>query len=115
MRFVSRQRKPAPMQADEPLHHADMPPHGTRIGRILIEYRGQTVEAAIYQAGSRCRTHGVSIAGGRVQMMGLYRAAALVSAAVARMPGQRSEAWRDAAVSVRDEVDAAAAHMEMMG
>lgn len=70
-------------------------PHGTVIGRIVIEYHGQRVEATILQAGERCRTHGVQIDGGQVQVMGLYRAAALVSGMVARVPSRRSDFWRD--------------------
>jgi hypothetical protein len=68
-------------------------PHGTVIGRIVIEYHGQRVEVEILQAGERCRTHGVRIDGGPVELMGLYRAAALASGKVARMPSQRSDFW----------------------
>jgi hypothetical protein len=117
MRFASKRRPPRrlPQPQAEPLHHAGtMPPHGAVIGRILIEYHGQRVEAEIRQAGERCRTHGVSIAGGPVELMGLYRAAALVSARVARAPGLRSGVRRDVPVSARDDADAAAAQMEMM-
>ena len=70
-----------------------LPPHGTPIGRIVIEYHGQRVEAVILQAGDRARTHGVQIGDGPVQLMGLYRAAALASAKVARVPGKRSDFW----------------------
>jgi hypothetical protein len=86
-----------------------MPPHGSIIGRIVIELNGQRAEAVIRQAGTLCRTHGVSINGGPVQLLGLYRAAALVSAEIARAPSIRSDARRDAPYSARDELDAAAA------
>lgn len=104
-----KRRRSAPQRYAEPLQHADMPPHGTQIGRILIEYRGQVVDAAIYQAGTHCRTHGVSINGGPVQLLGLYRAAALATAEVARLPSMRSDLWRDMPHSARDEQDAAMA------
>ena len=107
MRFAHKKRqRRQPTQHAEPLEHADMPAHGAQIGRIVIEYRGQMVEAIIRQAGERCRTHGVSINGGPVQLIGLYRAAALASAAVARLPSVRSDAWRDLPVSALDEADA---------
>lgn len=65
------------------------------IGRIVIEYHGQRVEAVIYQAGERCRTHGVSIDGGPVALMGLYAAAVATQAKLARLPSARSDFWRD--------------------
>ena len=101
-----KHRRSAPKRHAEPLQHADMPPHGTQIGRIVIEYRGQVVEAKILQAGERCRTHGVSINGGPVQLLGLYRAAALATAEIARLPSVRSSMWWDAPFSERDELDA---------
>lgn len=70
-------------------------PHGTVIGRIVIEYHGQRVEAEILQAGDRCRTHGVRINGEPPRLMGLYRAAAESSSRVARVPGKRSDFWGD--------------------
>lgn len=70
-------------------------PHGTPIGRIVVEYRGQSVEAVLLQAGDRCRTHGVEIDGQVVGMMGLYKAAALLTSMVARMPGKRSDFWNE--------------------
>lgn len=101
-----KRRRSAPKRHAEPLQHADMPPHGKQIGRILIEYRGQVVEAKILQAGDRCRTHGVSIDGGPVELLGLYRAAALATAKVARLPSIRSTLWRDMPHSESDELDA---------
>lgn len=69
-------------------------PHGTVIGRILIQYHGQTVEAEILQAGDRCRTHGVRINGVmQPKTMGLYRAAAVATSKLARVPGKRSDFW----------------------
>ena len=111
MRSAYPKRRSKPEAKPEPLHHADMPPHGAVIGRIVIELHGQRVEAIIRQAGTRCRTHGVSINGGPVQLLGLYRAAALVSAEVARLPSIRSDAWRDSPVSARDLADAEAASL----
>lgn len=70
-------------------------PHGSVIGRIVIEYHGQRVEAEILQAGDRCRSHGVRIDGAMVGMMGLYRAAAAATSRVARVPGKRSDFWGD--------------------
>lgn len=72
-----------------------MIPHGTVIGEVLIHYHGQEVRAVLYQAGERCRTHGVSIDGGPVELMGLYAAAAKASAKLARVPSSRSDFWRD--------------------
>lgn len=67
--------------------------HGDQIGRILIEYRGQVVEAKLLQAGERCRTLGVQIGDGPVEAMGLYRALAAMSRRLARMPSVRSDFW----------------------
>lgn len=70
-----------------------MIPHGTQIGRIVIEYHGQRVEAVILQAGERCRTHGVSIDGAKPELMGLYQAAIAAQAKLARVPSSRSDIW----------------------
>lgn len=67
--------------------------HGTQIGRIVIEYHGQRVEAVLLQAGSRCRSHGVSINGGPVEVMGLYAACVKMSSKLGRMPSSRSDVW----------------------
>lgn len=69
-------------------------PHGTPIGRIVVELHGQRVEAVLLQAGERCRSYGVAIDGAAPEVMGLYRAAALVGAKVARMPSRRSDFWK---------------------
>ncbi len=68
-------------------------PHGTVIGRIVIEYHGQRIEAEILQAGAKCRTHGIRIGDEPVQLMGLYRAAVMLTSRLARAPGRRSECW----------------------
>lgn len=70
-------------------------PHGTPIGRIVVELHGQRVEAVLLQAGERCRTHGVSIDGAPPELLGLYQAAARVTAKIARVPSRRSDLWRD--------------------
>lgn len=71
-------------------------PHGSVIGRVIIEYHGQRVEAEILQAGDRSRSHGVRIDGVmQPKMMGLYRVAAIATARVARVPGKRSDFWAD--------------------
>lgn len=67
-------------------------PHGTQIGRIVVEYHGQRVELPILQAGSKCRTHGV-VVDGQTRLMGLYKAAALATSMVSRVPGARSDFW----------------------
>ena len=70
----------------------DFPPHGTPIGRIVIELHGQRVEAVLLQAGERCRSHGVVLDGDLLpEPMGLYAAAALVSSRIARAPSSRSD------------------------
>lgn len=67
--------------------------HGAEIGEVVIRYHGQEVRAVLYQAGERCRTHGVSIEGGPVMLMGLYAACAALSGCVARVPSRRSDFW----------------------
>ena len=69
-------------------------PHGAEVGRITIELHGQVVTATLLQAGERCRSYGVTIDGASLEVMGLYRAAALVGAKVARMPSRRSDFWK---------------------
>lgn len=69
-------------------------PHGTVVGRIVIEYHGQRVEVELLQAGERCRSHGVRIDGAmQPEMMGLYAAAAKATARIARVPSRRSDFW----------------------
>lgn len=66
--------------------------HGEQVGRVLIEYHGQRVEVVLLQAGDRCRSHGAVVDGVlQKRLVGLYRAAALASGMVARVPGKRSE------------------------
>lgn len=72
-----------------------LPPHGTVIGRIVVEYHGQRVEAVLLQAGDKARTHGVQIADGPIELMGLYAAAAMATGKVSRVPGKRSTMWDD--------------------
>lgn len=101
MRFASINRRCIAQRARRDAEAEDRPirngppqiPHGTVIGRIVIEYHGQRVEAEILQAGDRCRSHGVRIDGKVVGVMGLYRAAAEVSSRLARVPGSRSDFW----------------------
>lgn len=100
MRFAKTKNRSIAQRARRDAEREDNPregppviPHGTVIGRIVIEYRGQRVEAEILQAGEKCRTHGVRIDGGPVELMGLYRAAAVASGKVARMPSVRSDFW----------------------
>lgn len=69
-------------------------PHGTPIGRITIELHGQSVTATLLQAGTCCKTYGVQIEDEPIEVLGLYRAAALVSSRVPRMPSLRSDFWR---------------------
>lgn len=92
-KIAQRARRDAERDAMPPRPGPDLPPHGQQIGSIVVEYHGQRVEAVILQAGSRCRTHGVSINGGPVQTMGLYRACAAVSARLGRLPSRRSDRW----------------------
>ena len=70
-------------------------PHGAEVGSITIRLHGQEVTATLLQAGEKCRTYGVSIDGGPVELLGLYRAAVAVSAKLARMPPRRSDFWLD--------------------
>ena len=70
-------------------------PHGTVIGRVVVELHGQRVETVLLQAGERSRTYGVCIDGAGPVPMGLYEAAARTTAKVARMPSKRSDFWRD--------------------
>jgi hypothetical protein len=63
------------------------------IGRIVVEYHGQRVEVDLLQAGECCRSHGVRIDGEVVGVMGLYKAAALASSKLARVPSKRSDFW----------------------
>ncbi len=70
-------------------------PHGTVIGRIVVELHGQRVEAELLQAGDRCRSHGVRIDGKVIGVMGLYKAACEATARIARVPGKRSDFWDD--------------------
>ena len=72
-----------------------LPPHGTPIGRIVIEYHGQRVEGVLLQAGDRSRTHGLVIGDDPAVLCGLYQACAKVSAKLARVPGKRSTMWGD--------------------
>lgn len=72
-----------------------LPPHGTRIGRIVIEYHGQRVEGVLLQAGDRARTHGLVIGEASPVLCGLYAACAKLSAQLARVPGKRSTMWDD--------------------
>lgn len=91
-----RARRDAEAEAIPPRQGPPQIPHGTVIGRILIELHGQRVEAELLQAGDRCRSHGVRIDGQMLPtVMGLYRAAATVSARLARVPGKRSDFWDD--------------------
>lgn len=92
-KIAQRARRDAEAESLPPRAGPEFPRHGEQIGRIVIEYRGQRVEAVILQAGSRCRTHGVSINGGPVETMGLYRACAAVSARLGRIPSERSDIW----------------------
>lgn len=91
--IAQRARRDAEREAEPRLGPPQIP-HGTVVGRIIVEYHGQRVEAELLQAGSRCRTHGVRIDSEVVGLMGLYRAAAMVTSMVARVPGQRSDFWR---------------------
>ena len=89
---VARTRHPKarPVEMDR---GTPLPPHGTVIGRIVIEYHGQRVEGALLQAGDRCRTHGLVIDGSEPVLCGLYQACAKVGARIARVPGKRSTIW----------------------
>lgn len=63
----------------------EYPPHGTRLGRIVLELHGQTVEAVLLSTGKHCRSFGIEIDGVRHGPMGLDRAwGTLVSPAVRR-------------------------------
>ena len=103
MRFAHINRRKVAQRARRDAERDDRPPrdgppqipHGTVIGRVVIEYHGQRVEAELLQAGDRARSHGVRIDGLVIGMMGLYRAAALASSRVARVPGKRSDFWVD--------------------
>ena len=77
--IAQRARRDAEREAD-PRPGPPRIPHGAVIGRIIVEYHGQSVEAELLQAGERCRTHGVRIGAEPIVMMGLYRAAAQRSA-----------------------------------
>lgn len=68
-------------------------PHGSEIGSITIRLHGQVVEAQLLQHRTRSRTHTLVIDGVEIGQMGLYAAAAEVSARVARVPGRRSDFW----------------------
>lgn len=70
-------------------------PHGTVVGRIVVELHGQRVETVLLQAGEHCRTYGVCIDGEEAVPMGLYAAAARTTAKVSRMTSRRSDFWRD--------------------
>lgn len=91
-----RARRDAEAECRPPRQGPPQIPHGTVIGRVLIELHGQRVEAELLQAGDRCRSHGVRIDGKLLpRVMGLYRAAVEVSARIARVPGKRSDFWDD--------------------
>jgi hypothetical protein len=90
--IAQRARRDAEREADSRSGPPSIP-HGTVIGRIVIEYHGQRVEAEILQAGDKCRTHGIRIGGDPVVMMGLYKAAVLVASRIARVPSRRSDFW----------------------
>lgn len=94
-KIAQRARRDAEAEKRPPRQGPPQTPHGTVIGRIVIEYHGQRVEAEILQAGDRARSHGVRIDGPMVGVMGLYRAAAEVSSRLARVPGKRSDFWQD--------------------
>lgn len=90
---AQRTRRDAEREA-APDRGSPLPPHGTPIGRIVIEYHGQRAEGVLLQAGDRCRTHGLVIDGAEPVLCGLYAACAAVSAKLARVPGKRSTMWR---------------------
>lgn len=104
MRFAQINRRKIAQRARRDAEREDQPPrqgppqipHGTVIGRIVIELHGQRVEAELLQAGDRCRSHGVRVDGQLLpKVMGLYRAAAETSRLIARVPGKRSDFWDD--------------------
>lgn len=78
---------------DLPERGDTLPPHGTVIGRIRIEYHGQVIEAKLLQAGDKARTHGLQFDAEPPELMGLYRAAVTAAAKLARVPGKRSGFW----------------------
>lgn len=92
-RIAQRARRNAERERAVPRAGPPSIPHGTQIGRIVIEYHGQRVAATILQAGDRCRSHGVIIDGGPVALMGLYAATRAVQAKLARVPARRSDFW----------------------
>jgi hypothetical protein len=107
---AQRARRDAEREAD-PRAGPPIIPHGVEIGSITIRMHGQEVTAKLLQAGEKCRTLGVSIDGGPVELLGLYRAAVAVSAKIARMPPRRSDFWDGGGYSAKDEAGAQAAGM----
>lgn len=92
-KIAQRARRDAEAESRPPRQGPPQIPHGTVVGRVLIELHGQRVEAELLQAGDRCRSYGVRIEGNVIGVMGLYRAAAKVSSRIARVPGKRSDFW----------------------
>ena len=92
--IAQRARRDAEMSA-APRPGPPTIPHGQVVGRITIELHGQAITATLLQAGERCRSYGICIDGAAPEVMGLYRAAAMVSARIARVPSRRSDFWRD--------------------
>lgn len=73
--LLDRIREPAP-------HY---PPHGERVGRLLLELHGHEAEALLLSTGKHCRSFGVEFGGRVVGVMGIDRAfSRIVSPAVPR-------------------------------
>ena len=93
--LAQRARRDAEREEREPRAGPPAIPHGTIVGRIVVELHGQRVETMLLQAGEHCRTYGVSIDGAEPELLGLYAAATRTTARVSRMPSRRSDFWRD--------------------